>query len=98
MSHKLFFGTRLTEVSAGLDRHVQLTNIQKLINAVGNRQRCDNAALWSSLRSSPLEPEMDSSHARLFEILESLPDILGLWDRIKTIPEQDVNVKTLKLV
>ncbi len=92
MSHKLFFGTRLTEVSAGLDRHVQLTNIQKLINAVGNRQRCDNAALWSSLRSSPLEPEMDSSHARLFEILESLPDILGLWDRIKTIPEQDVNL------
>ena len=89
LSHKLFFGTRLTEVSACLERHVQLTNMQKLINAVGNRQRCDNAALWSLLRSTPLESEVDSSHARLFEILESLPGILGLWDRIKITPEQE---------
>ncbi|KAK5390594.1 hypothetical protein LTS13_000677 [Exophiala xenobiotica] len=71
---KLFFGTRLTE---------------KLINGVGNRQRCDNAALWSVLRSTPLKPEMDSAHARLFEVLETLPDILGLWDRIKTTPEPE---------
>jgi hypothetical protein len=32
---------------------------------------------------------MDSSHARLFEILESLPDILGLWDCIKTTPKPE---------
>ncbi|KAK5222036.1 hypothetical protein LTR72_006293 [Exophiala xenobiotica] len=74
LSHRLFFGTRLTE---------------KLINGVGNRQRCDNAALWSVLRSTPLKPEMDSAHARLFEVLETLPDILGLWDRIKTTPEPE---------